>query len=471
MTESSSSSSGGHRRGFLRKIIVLRPLIHLIFATLLHIMATMMVIPALTDVLLGALCPGQAECNEAIYLTGIQQIIAGIGTMLVTPILGELSDEYGRKPLLMIPFSAAVLPMAILAYSQSRPFVYAYMVVGTVVRIFAEGGITCLSFAYVSDCIERRYRALAIGVLMGSFSVGYVIGILLARVLAQDQIFKVAAVVIAFAAVYVKVFLPETNAERGPPLLPNHSDTHQQHKRDECRSTPLLMRSTSSITDTVLLFKQNNLLTQVAVIVFFSSLGEAGLQGSLLYYLKATFGFAKDQFAELMLINGLASVFSQLLIMPVFVHFFGEKIVLFIAISASASHALLYGVAWADWVPYVCSSFSIFFVLSFPCIGSIVSKTAEPEEQGKFQGLIAGIRSFATILSPLAISPLTALFLSKDAPFNCPGFSLIVAGSVMVLALVQALMLQPIPPQLSKPSKLTQVAIACEEQVAAWPEF
>ncbi|EFJ33355.1 hypothetical protein SELMODRAFT_167756 [Selaginella moellendorffii] len=459
MTESSSSSSGGHRRGFLRKIIVLRPLIHLIFATLLHIMATMMVIPALTDVLLGALCPGQAECNEAIYLTGIQQIIAGIGTMLVTPILGELSDEYGRKPLLMIPFSAAVLPMAILAYSQSRPFVYAYMVVGTVVRIFAEGGITCLSFAYVSDCIERRYRALAIGVLMGSFSVGYVIGILLARVLAQDQIFKVAAVVIAFAAVYVKVFLPETNAERGPPLLPNHSDTHQQHKRDECRSTPLLMRSTSSITDTV------------AVIVFFSSLGEAGLQGSLLYYLKATFGFAKDQFAELMLINGLASVFSQLLIMPVFVHFFGEKIVLFIAISASASHALLYGVAWADWVPYVCSSFSIFFVLSFPCIGSIVSKTAEPEEQGKFQGLIAGIRSFATILSPLAISPLTALFLSKDAPFNCPGFSLIVAGSVMVLALVQALMLQPIPPQLSKPSKLTQVAIACEEQVAAWPEF
>ncbi|EFJ30615.1 hypothetical protein SELMODRAFT_169638 [Selaginella moellendorffii] len=421
MTESSSSSSGGHRRGFLRKIIVLRPLIHLIFATLLHIMATMMVIPALTDVLLGALCPGQAECNEAIYLTGIQQIVAGIGTMLVTPILGELSDEYGRKPLLMIPFSAAVLPMAILAYSQSRPFVYAYMVVGTVVRIFAEGGITCLSFAYVSDCIERRYRALAIGVLMGSFSVGYVIGILLARVLAQDQIFKVAAVVIAFAAVYVKVFLPETNAERGPPLLPNHSDTHQQHKRDECRSTPLLMRSTSSITDTV------------AVIVFFSSLGEAGLQGSLLYYLKATFGFAKDQFAELMLINGLASVFSQLLIMPVFVHFFGEKIVLFIAISASASHALLYGVAWADWVPYVCSSFSIFFVLSFPCVRSIVSKTAEPEEQqGKFQGLIAGIRSFATILSPLAISPLTALFLSKDAPFNCPGFSLIVAGSVMV---------------------------------------
>uniref|UniRef100_A0A7N0V6H0 Tetracycline resistance protein n=1 Tax=Kalanchoe fedtschenkoi TaxID=63787 RepID=A0A7N0V6H0_KALFE len=149
-----------------------------------------------------------------------------------------------------------------------------------------------------------------------------------------------------------------------------------------------------------------------------------------------------------MIIAGIAMTVSQLLIMPVLTTAVGEVKLLSLGLFISCVHIVLYSIAWASWVPYVCAMLSVLMVFSQPCLRSIVSKQVGPSEQGKAQGCISGICSLANVVSPLIFSPLTALFLSDKAPFHFPGFSIICTGFATMIALTQSLMIRA-PPSIS----------------------
>ncbi|KAL2512810.1 Major facilitator superfamily protein [Abeliophyllum distichum] len=76
---------------------------HLLVTVFLYCFANFMVIPAKPDVTMAALCPGKDKCSLAIYLTGAQQAIIGLGSLVVMPLIGNLSDTYGRKVMLTVP--------------------------------------------------------------------------------------------------------------------------------------------------------------------------------------------------------------------------------------------------------------------------------------------------------------------------------------------------------------------------------
>nr|POF21739.1 hypothetical protein CFP56_74480 [Quercus suber] len=137
---------------------------HLFMTIFLHNFSTFMVIPAITDVTMTALCPGLDECSLAIYLTGFQQAIyiitayadciIGLGTLVMTPLVGNLSDKYGRKTLLTVPMILTIIPLGILAYSRARTFFYVYYVFKTLTAMICEGSVHCLSLAYVVNPSE-----------------------------------------------------------------------------------------------------------------------------------------------------------------------------------------------------------------------------------------------------------------------------------------------------------------------------
>ncbi|KAJ6365380.1 hypothetical protein OIU76_030200 [Salix suchowensis] len=79
---------------------------HLFVTVFLSSFASLMVIPAITDVTMSAVCPGKDECSLAIYLSGFQQAIIGLGTVVMMPLIGNLSDQYGRKALLTLPYDS-----------------------------------------------------------------------------------------------------------------------------------------------------------------------------------------------------------------------------------------------------------------------------------------------------------------------------------------------------------------------------
>ncbi|XP_030450358.2 uncharacterized protein LOC115672632 isoform X1 [Syzygium oleosum] len=426
----------------------LRGLGHLFATVFLYGVACFMVVPAITDVTMSALCPGVDECSLAIYLSGIQQAIIGFGTVILTPLIGNLSDEYGRKALLTIPMTAYIIPLVIMAYSRETKFFYAYFVLRTLAAMVGEGTISCLALAYVADNVPGTERVSAFGILSGVFSAAFVFGTLAARFISTALTFQVAAVVSMVAVVYMRIFLKDSIPvadESTRPILKGSETDNDQNDSDSMKKIHIF-KKIPSIGDLICLLRSSKIFAQAAVVAFFNNLAEGGLQASLLYYLKARFHFNKTQFADLMLIVGVAGTLSQLLFMPLLAPVLGEERLLSIGLFVGFSNMFLYSISWAAWVPYATTVFTLFVVFVSPCIRSIASKQVGPLEQGKAQGCLSGITSFANIVSPLIFSPLTALFLSEAAPFPYPGFSLMCIGLAQMIAFVQSLMMRAVPP-------------------------
>ncbi|URE25756.1 hippocampus abundant transcript-like protein 1-like [Musa troglodytarum] len=370
---------------------ILRPLVHLLVPLFIHWVAEEMTVSVLVDVTTGALCPGERSCAEAIYITGLQQTVVGVFKMVVLPILGQLADEYGRKPLLLITISTSIVPFAILAWDNSRAAVYWYFVLRTISYIISQGSILCISIAYaVSICL------------------------------------------LVCSTLYLKIFLVETVM-----VSPRQSENRS------CSSIVLkvFVERWYSMKDNIFVINSSASLKCISSISFFYELGMSGISSVLLYYLKSAFGFNKNQFSEILLMVSFGSIFSQILVLPLINPLMGEKGVLLIALGASVAYGMLYGLAWAPWVPYLSASFGVIYVLVKPSTYAIISKAAVSSDQGKAQGLIAGVQSVASFLSPLVMSPLTSLFISGKAPFNCKGFSILVASVSLIISLALACLL------------------------------
>ncbi|KAJ6906446.1 hippocampus abundant transcript 1 protein-like [Populus alba x Populus x berolinensis] len=350
-------------------------LIHLFVTVFLSTFASLMVLPAVTDVTMVAVCPGQDECSLAIYLTGFQQAIIGLGTVVMLPLIGNLSDQYGRKALLTLPMTLSIIPLVILAYSRTTGFFYAYYAVRTLTAMICEGSIDCLALAYVADNVLERQRTSVFGILSGITTAALVCGTLAARFLSTALTFQVAALVSMLAAVYMRIFVEESipNSENlTQPILKSGQDDHCQDDDDLPRKT-MVSKKIPSIQAVISLLKSSVTFSQAAIVAFFNSLSYGGLQASIMYYLKARFHFSKNQYADLMLLLGVSGMASQLLFMPLLSPLVAEEKLLAIGLLGGIANALLYSVAWSPWVPYATTIFSVFAVFIPPCVSNLLS--------------------------------------------------------------------------------------------------
>ncbi|KAK7280597.1 hypothetical protein RJT34_25662 [Clitoria ternatea] len=422
---------------------------HLFVTMFVTGLSATIVVPVITVVTMAALCPAQYQCSLAIYLSAFQQAMAGVGSVVMTPLIGNLSDRYGRKTLITLPLTVSVIPQVILAYSRETKFFYTYYVVKTLAAMAGDGSFHCLALAYVTDKVPDRKRTTAFGILAGVASASFVGGTLAARFISTDLTFQVAAVLSMVALVYMRIFLKESVPGdcMKQPLLKEEEETSAQQREDESSPrTTGTFKKLPSLGDIICLLKCSPTFSQAAVVLFFTSLAEGGSMTVMLYYLKARFQFNKNQYADLMVISGIGATLTQLFFMPLLVPVIGEEKLLSIGLFVHSITTFLYSISWNAWVPYGLAGCSAFAVFIRPSIYSIASKQVGPTEQGMLQGCLSGISSIANIIAPLIFSPLAALFLSDDAPFYYPGFSVMCLALVVTVAFSQSLMIRVVPP-------------------------
>uniref|UniRef100_A0A2N9HL15 Major facilitator superfamily (MFS) profile domain-containing protein n=1 Tax=Fagus sylvatica TaxID=28930 RepID=A0A2N9HL15_FAGSY len=276
----------------------------------------------------------------------------------------------------------------------SKGFVYAYYVLRTISYILSQGSIFCIAVAYAADVVEDSKRAAAFSWITGLSSASHVLGNLLA------------------------LFLPENPTLRG-----------------------------------------------ISLVSFFYELGMSGITGVLWYYLKAAFGFEQKSilrnsdaggsrfncFTDVGASTNKSTGWRESDIVHRFTCINSLRIILWPCMggmdsstsdqykSVQHDYLLFYAMKISTLTPEIAA----FTELMENFSGHFIAMYALLFVQGKAQGFVAGVESIASLLSPLAMSPLTSWFLSTNAPFNCKGFSIVCASICMMIALCYACLLKP----------------------------
>ncbi|XP_010548123.1 PREDICTED: uncharacterized protein LOC104819660 [Tarenaya hassleriana] len=436
-------------------------LIHLLTTVFVSGFAGFLTTPAITDVTVAALCsPGADECSLAVYLSGFQQAAIGLGTMVMMPVMGNLSDKYGIKALLTLPMALSIIPPAILGYKRDRDFFYAYYISRTLTAMVCEGTVDCLAYAYVAENISEIKRISAFSVLAGVKTISSVCGTLAARFLSIASTFQIAAVSWLIGLVYMRVFLKERLHDHGDDDDDGHHHHHgEHHGEDHPLAEPILkdtpaakarvFNKNSSLKDIISLMKTSTVFVQALVVTFFSSFSDSGMQSAFLYFLKARFGFNKDQFADLMLLVSIIGSITQLFLLSILASAMGERRLLSLGLLMEVVNTAIVSVSWSAWVPYLTTVFAPGAMIVMPSVCNIASKQVGPGDQGKAQGCISGVKSFGKVIAPFVFSPVTALFLSDDPPFYFPGFSLLCISLSSMIGFIQSLVIKDDPPPSS----------------------
>ncbi|WMV51667.1 hypothetical protein MTR67_045052 [Solanum verrucosum] len=353
------------------KMDKLSDLKHLFVTVFLANFALNVIPPAITDITVGALCPSQDECSLAIYLSGFQQAILGLGSMMMLPLLGHLSDIYGRKALLTVPIAASIIPSGkncfpvtksknaqigpqvtksfavILAIGRSTNYFYVYYAVKTFTGMVSDSGIECLSIAYAAANISEEKRVSAIGFVAGIGSAASLLGTMAARFLSTAQIFLIAAISSMVATIYMRIFVKETSGSidsepLNQPILIDNGEECSQSK-----SVSQSFKEVLPLKDIFCLLKSSVTLSLATVVAFLNGLGEGGQQTPYLYFLKARLQYNKDNFAVLMLIGYTGAAIGQLFLMPRLAPITGEEAILSLSCIAGFISMLIVSIAWA----------------------------------------------------------------------------------------------------------------------------
>ncbi len=341
---------------------------------------------------------------------GVMQFITG-------PVLGMLSDRYGRRPVLLISIFGLGADFLVMAFAPSLW----WLLVGRVLN-----GMTAASFstanAYVADVTAPEHRAKAFGMMASAFSIGFLGGPLMGGFLAGINLrlpFMAAAGLCLINGLYGLFVLPES-------LAPTR------------RLTTFNWRKANPVGSLRLLGSHQALLG-LAGVNFMYLLAQSVLPNIFVLYTTYRYHWSLPFLGATFLITGVLGVFvSAVLVGPV-VGRIGERGAVLAGALFGAAAFAIYALAPTGAAYVVGMPVFALMGLMAPGVQGLMSRRVPPNEQGQLQGANQSLQGVTSILGPL-IFPLTfAWALRHDASLHMPGLAILIAAALMVIAFLIAL--------------------------------
>ena len=381
------------------------------------------IIPVLPKLVKSLITTGPFEVDEsdleavgslAGWYVGIIGAAYAAMQFLLAPLVGALSDRWGRRPIILACLFGLGVDYLIQGFAPSLGWLF-------VGRLLA--GVMGASFtpanAYIADVSTPEDRARNYGLVGMMFGLGFILGPSLGGLLgaANPRLpFFFAAALALLNWLYGFFVLPES-------LRPENRSRFSLRKANPIGAFAHL--TTYPI------------VAALAVVFVCASLAQRGLENVWVVHSEYRYGWGTATNGAILALVGLTAAIVQGGLVRLFVRRFGERRTAQIGITVSALAFLGYGLAGVGWVVPLIIIFGSLGGLAGPAIQSIVAGTVNPNEQGKVQGSLTSLMSLTNIFAPLLFTAgLFTYFTSPAAPVKLPGAPFLVGSGLLFLALL-----------------------------------
>ena len=352
--------------------------------------------------------------NVASTYGGLLLTVYAIVQFFCAPIIGNLSDRYGRRPILLLSLFGFGVDYIILALAPS----YGWLFIGRAIAGFTGASFTTAS-AYIADLsTDETTRAKNFGMVGAAFGLGFVIGPALGSLLAIWGVrapFYGAAVLCLLNCIYGYFVLPESLSK--------------ENRR------PFEWRRANPFGSLRFLIKHPE-IGRLAFSFFLIYLAAQAVQSTWNYFTIFRFGWGAGMVGISLTVVGVLIGGVQAGLTRVINPRIGNEKSIYLGLCLYTLGLTLFAFASHGWMMFV---FLVPYCLGGICgpsLQAVISKHVGGNQQGELQGALTSLMSLTTIIGPLMMNSTFAYFTSSKAPFYFPGIHFLIGAACMLMAVV-----------------------------------
>ncbi len=329
------------------------------------------------------------------------------------PVLGALSDAYGRRPLLLIAVLGLGVDNALCAFAPS----IGWLIVGRIVAGMC-GASNATASAYIADVTPPAERGRAFGLIGAAFGVGFVLGPALGGLLGgfgPRVPFLVAAGLSVANAIYGFVVLPESlPPEKRRPFSPR-------------RANPL---------GALLTIRNEALSLTLLAALFLYMLANSVYPSIWTFYTMDRYGWNERLVGASLAAYGIVGSIVQASIVGPAIARLGERRAALAALLLDGVVLSAFGFATRGWMIFVLILVAAPTGIAFPAVKAVMSRSVGSDAQGTLQGAIGSLEGIASILGPILMTGLFAFFAGRESIVHLPGAPFFCAGALTLVAVL-----------------------------------
>jgi len=366
---------------------------------------------------------GDAASAAAIY--GVFGSVWAAMQFIFSPILGSLSDRFGRRKVILLSNVGLGLDYLLMALAPTLGWLF----VGRV-----ASGITSSSFptaiAYIADVTPPEERAAKFGLLGAAFGAGFIVGPTVGGLLSAYSL---------RAPFWGAAVLSLANAAYGYFILPESLPEHQRSPFHWRRANPI---------GSMQMLRARPLLLALASASFLSMLAHDSLPTTAVLYAKYRYQWDERALGLVLGVVGVAALIVQAGLVGRLVAWLGERKALAVGFLSGAVGMAIYGFAPTGAWFMLGVPGTALYGLATPALQSLMTREVGPSEQGQLQGANGSMNGIANMTAPILFTQVFALAIGRYEDLHLPGAPFILGALLLVAASVvgwRATVPSPVP--------------------------
>jgi DHA1 family tetracycline resistance protein-like MFS transporter len=379
------------------------------FTILLDAIGLGLLIPVLPDVMRRFVSDPVTVSQYFGYFIGIYALMQ----FFAAPVLGTLSDKYGRRPILLVSLLGAGIDYLFMAFAPTLFLLF----IGRMISGLTSASMTVAS-SYIVDVSNKKNRAANFGMIGAGWGIGFILGPLLGGLLGSLGYagpFMAAAVLNLLNFFYGLFVLPES-------LPPK-------------RRRKIFLKNINPLLSVFNVLKPSLFAVLIWIYLLLFLAGQVHPVNWTLYT-ETKFGWTAWQVGLSLAWVGVVMAFCQVFITRTLVPKLGDNRSLGLGLLVYVIGFLMFGMVPQGWMMYLVMVFFGLSVIAVPALQSVLAKYVPSNQQGELQGSLISLGSFSLILAPIIYTYLFVSFTKPTAAIYFPGAAYVAASLICVLALL-----------------------------------